>query len=83
MMFGRVTKVNVLFLVLVSAFHFKFSAAILEKGLLVSRSESQRENVQQYQSVIQLGCYPVSQSVLISLTVYLHDAYFYQFYPDL
>ena len=34
---GRVTKVKVLFLVLVFVFHFdlfKFSAAILEKGLL-------------------------------------------------
>ena len=34
---GRVTKVKVLFLVLVFAFNldlFKFSAAILEKGLL-------------------------------------------------
>ena len=34
---GRVTKVKVLFLVVVFAFHFdlfKFSAAILEKGLL-------------------------------------------------
>ena len=39
---GWVTKVKVLFLVLVFAFHFdlfKFSAAILEKGLL-----SHREN---------------------------------------
>ena len=36
---GRVTKVMVLFLVLVFVFNFdlfKFSAAILEKGLLVS-----------------------------------------------
>ena len=35
---GRVTKVNVLFLVLVLVFNFEliqFSAAILEKGLLV------------------------------------------------
>ena len=34
---GRVTKVKVLFLVMVFVFHFdlfKFSAAILEKGLL-------------------------------------------------
>ena len=38
---GRVTKVKVLFLVLVFVFNFdlfKFSAAILEKGLLESRS---------------------------------------------
>ena len=37
---GRVTKVKVLFLVLVFVFNFdlfKFSAAILEKGLLLSR----------------------------------------------
>ena len=36
---GRVIKVNVLFLVLVFVFNsdlFKFSAAILEKGLLVT-----------------------------------------------
>ena len=36
---GRVTKVKVLFLVLVFVFNFdlfKFSAAILEKGLLLS-----------------------------------------------
>ena len=36
---GRVTKVKVLFLVLVFVFNFdlfKFSAAILEKGLLAS-----------------------------------------------
>ena len=38
---GRVTKVKVLFLVLVFVFNFdlfKFSAAILEKGLLVLTS---------------------------------------------
>ena len=38
---GRVTKVKVLFLVLVFVFHFdlfKFSAAILEKGLLILMS---------------------------------------------
>ena len=37
---GRVTKVKVLFLVLVFVFNFdlvKFSAAILEKGLFVQR----------------------------------------------
>ena len=36
---GRVTKVKVLFLLVVFVFHFdlfKFSAAILEKGLLTS-----------------------------------------------
>ena len=39
---GRVTKVKVLFLVLVFVFHFdlfKFSAAILEKGLLFTEVE--------------------------------------------
>ena len=40
---GKVTKVKVLFLVLVFVFNFdlfKFSAAILEKGLLHEYSES-------------------------------------------
>ena len=40
---GRVTKVKVLFLVLVFVFHFdlfKFSAAILEKGLLPGTSRN-------------------------------------------
>ena len=39
---GRVTKVKVLFLVLVFVFNFdlfKFSAAILEKGLLLANFE--------------------------------------------
>ena len=40
---GRVTKVKVLFLVLVFVFNFdlfKFSAAILEKGLFDKKGES-------------------------------------------
>ena len=40
---GRVTKVKVLFLVLVFVFNFdlfKFSAAILEKGLLIKVHQS-------------------------------------------
>ena len=44
---GRVTKVKVLFLVLVFVFNFdlfKFSAAILEKGLL-NFSQFQKHNV--------------------------------------
>ena len=44
---GRVTKVKVLFLVLVFAFNFdlfKFSAAILEKGLLHHEFDSESES---------------------------------------
>ena len=46
---GRVTKVKVLFLVLVFVFNFelfKFSAAILEKGLLMSSSPSKTTGVE-------------------------------------
>ena len=43
---GRVTKVKVLFLVLVFVFNFdlfKFSAAILEKGLLIKEVVVQKD----------------------------------------
>ena len=57
---GRVTKVKVLFLVLVFVFNFdlfKFSAAILEKGLLLTQIQqeaiSQKEIVFRFRKDIQ------------------------------
>ena len=44
---GRVTKVNVFFLVLVYVFNidlFEFSAAILEKGILIGAANEYRGN---------------------------------------
>ena len=52
---GRVNKVKVLFLVLAFVFNFdlyKFSAAILEKGLLFSEQEGKTDDIQELRNKI-------------------------------